>query len=140
MTADAAGSTRHTYDRYSGTGGIIDVMSSRAPLPAEGGTPAQPLAAEQVTVRRSPRYGVFAALGAALGVIVAMILATAFDGTSDPSPFTEVVYSPSQAFGFILLWCVPAGILVTMSIALLLEWTIGRRTRRVSVVHETIAE
>ncbi|GAA3659793.1 potassium transporter Trk [Microbacterium marinilacus] len=108
------------------------------PTPPE--KPAEELVAEQAAVRRSPRYGVFAGLGAALGVIVAMILATAFDGSGNPSPFTEVVYSPSQAFGFILLWCVPAGILLAMIVALVLEWTIGRRTRRVSVVHETLAD
>lgn len=113
---------------------MIEAMSSHA------GSPADPLVPEQVTVRRSPRYGVFAALGAALGVIVAMILATAFDGSSEPSPFTEVVYSPSQAFGFILLWCVPAGILVAMAVALLLERTMRRRTRSVAVIHETVAD
>ncbi|WP_309068343.1 potassium transporter Trk [Microbacterium sp.] len=115
-------------------------MSTHPPFPAEGGVPADQLVSEQVSVRRSPRYGVFAAVGAALGIVVAMILATAFDGTSEPSPFTEVVYSPSQAFGFILLWCVPAGILLAMVAALLLEWTIGRRTRRVTVLHETVAD
>jgi phosphotransferase system glucose/maltose/N-acetylglucosamine-specific IIC component len=110
-------------------------MPSRPDAPAE-----KQQVAEQVSVRRSPKYGVFAALGAGLGVVAAMILATAFDGTADPSPFTQVVYSPSQAFGFILLWCVPAGILLAMVVALVLEWTIGRRTRRVSVVHETVGE
>lgn len=109
-------------------------------MPSRPEDPADTQVAEQVSVRRSPKYGVFAALGAALGVIVAMILATAFDGTSDPSPFTEVVYSPSQAFGFILLWCVPAGILLAMIVALVLEWTIGRRTRRITVVHETVVD
>ena len=77
-------------------------MSAPAP-----GSPAGPLVSEQVpgtvTVRRSPRYGVFAGVGAALGILVAMILSTAFDGTSQPSPFTEVQYSMSQTFGFILL-------------------------------------
>lgn len=122
------------HDRYSGTGGNMDIMSPHA------GTPADPPVSEQVSVRRSPRYGVFAGLGAALGIMVAMILATAFDGTSKPSPFTEVVYSPSQAFGFILLWCVPAGILLAMTVALVLEWTVGKRTRRITVVHETVVD
>jgi drug/metabolite transporter (DMT)-like permease len=109
-------------------------------MPSRPDSPQEQAVAEQVSVRRSPRYGVFAALGAALGVVVAMILSTAFDGTSQPSPFTEVVYSPSQAFGFILLWCVPAGILLAMLVALVLERTLGRRTRRVSVVHETVVD
>ncbi|WP_345752231.1 potassium transporter Trk [Microbacterium rhizophilus] len=109
-------------------------------MSSHAGVPDDQLVSEQVSVRRSPRYGVFAGVGAAFGIVVAMILATAFDGTSEPSPFTEVVYSPSQAFGFILLWCVPAGILLAMIVALLLEWTLGRRTRRVSAVHETVVE
>lgn len=113
-------------------------MPSRPDSPADKGLSTGQ--SEQVSVRRSPRYGVFAALGAGLGVVVAMILSTAFDGTSDPSPFTEVVYSPSQAFGFILLWCVPAGILLAMIVALLLERTLGRRSRRVTVLHETVTE
>jgi len=115
-------------------------MSAHAsPLPADDGVPAEQTPGT-VTVRRSPRYGVFAGVGAALGIVVAMILATAFDGTSDPSPFTEVVYSPSQTFGFILLWCVPAGILLAMIVALVLEWTIGRRTQQVTAVRETRAD
>ncbi|MER7797408.1 potassium transporter Trk [Microbacterium sp. NPDC096154] len=115
-------------------------MPSRSEFPADARVSEQVPGSDIASVRRSPRYGVFAALGAALGVIVAMILATAFDGTHEPSPFTEVVYSPSQAFGFILLWCVPAGILLAMIAALLLEWAVGRRVRQVAVVHETIAD
>ncbi|MEL5991341.1 potassium transporter Trk [Microbacterium phosphatis] len=93
-----------------------------------------------VTVRRSPRYGVFAGVGAAFGILLAMVLSTAFDGTSHASPFTEVEYSLSQTFGFILLWCVPAGILLAMIVALVLEWTIGRRTRQIAAVHETVID
>lgn len=87
--------------------------------------------------RRAPKYGVFAVLGAALGLIAAMILATVFDGTAEPSEYTKVQYSTGQVFGFIVLWCVPAGIAVGMLVALLLDRTVGRRTREVHVVHET---
>jgi len=58
---------------------------------------------ETAQVRRSPRYGVFLAAGAALGLIVALILTFAFDGTGDESRYTEVSYSLTQAFGFIAL-------------------------------------
>ena len=109
-------------------------------MPTSPEAPLEQVVAEHVSVRRSPKYGVFAAMGAALGVVVAMILATVFDGTSDASPYTEVVYSPSQAFGFILLWCVPAGILLAMIVALLLERTVGRRTRDFSAVREVVAD
>ncbi|MGW9112316.1 potassium transporter Trk [Microbacterium sp. NPDC055683] len=103
-------------------------------------TPALRTEVDVAKVRRAPKYGVFAALGAAVGLVATLILATVFDGTSEASPFTEVVYSPSQAFGFILLWCVPAGILLGMLVALVLDWTIGRRTRDVRVAHESVDE
>ncbi|GLJ61762.1 MULTISPECIES: potassium transporter Trk [Microbacterium] len=96
--------------------------------------------ADVAKVRRAPKYSVFAALGAAVGIIAALILSTVFDGTGEASPFTKVVYSPSQAFGFIMLWCVPAGVLLGMLVALVLDWTIGRRTREVHVAHEQVDE
>ncbi|WP_188755673.1 potassium transporter Trk [Microbacterium album] len=105
-------------------------MSSSPQVPLE----------QVVKVRRAPRYGVFTALGAALGVVAAMILATVFDGTSEASPYTQVDYSLSQAFGFIMLWCVPAGILLAMLIALLLDRTVGRRSRDVTAVHELVVD
>jgi len=95
---------------------------------------------EVVGVRRAPKYGVFAALGAMLGIVAAMILSTVFDGTDDPSRYTEIQYTASQAFGFILLWCLPAGILVGMLVALVLDRTVGRRVREARVVHEVVQE
>ncbi|WP_261165478.1 potassium transporter Trk [Microbacterium sp. Marseille-Q6965] len=95
---------------------------------------------EIVGVRRAPKYGVFAALGAMLGIVAAMILSTVFDGTSEPSRYTEIEYTASQAFGFILLWCLPAGILVGMLVALLLDRTVGRRVRETRAVHEVVDE
>jgi len=96
--------------------------------------------ASPVAVRRSPKYGVFTAIGVALGLIAALILTFAFTGTSEPSPFTEVRYSQSQTFGFILLWCVPAGIAVMLILAMILDRTVGRRTRQVNVVREVTDE
>ncbi|MFT4233657.1 MAG: potassium transporter Trk [Microbacterium sp.] len=92
---------------------------------------------QHLQVRHAPKYGVFVALGAAVGLIVAMILSTVFDGTQDPSPFTEATYTTTQAFGFICLWCLPAGILLGLVIAWILDRTVGRRTRTVAVTHET---
>ncbi|HLT67271.1 MAG TPA: potassium transporter Trk [Microbacterium sp.] len=96
--------------------------------------------ASPVTVRRSPKYGVFTAIGVALGLVAALILTFAFTGTSEPSPFTEVRYSQSQTFGFIMLWCVPAGIAIMLVLAMILDRTIGGRTRRVNVVREVTDE
>jgi hypothetical protein len=96
--------------------------------------------ASPVSVRRSPKYGVFTALGVAVGVIAALILTFAFSGTSEPSPFTEVRYSQSQTFGFILIWCIPAGIALMLIVAMILDRTIGGRTRQVNVVREVTDE
>lgn len=96
--------------------------------------------AAEVSVRRAPKYGVFTALGVALGIIAALILATVFDGTSEASPFTEVTYSPSQAFGFILLWCIPAGIALMMLLALILDRSAAKRTRTATVQVDIVDE
>ena len=89
--------------------------------------------AGRVSVRRAPKYGVFTALGVAVGIIAALILSTVFDGTSDPSPFTEITYSQTQVFGFILLWCVPAGIALMMIVAMILDRFSSRRVQKVTV-------
>ncbi|WP_166315715.1 potassium transporter Trk [Microbacterium excoecariae] len=94
----------------------------------------------RVGVRRSPKYGVFTALGVALGILAAVILATAFDGTTEQSPFTEVSYSQTQAFGFILLWCVPAGIALMMIVALILDRIASRHVRQATVTVDMVDE
>ncbi|HWI31502.1 MAG TPA: hypothetical protein VNT50_08410 [Microbacterium sp.] len=91
-------------------------------------------------VRRSPRYGAFLVFGAVLGILVAMILTFAFDGTAEPSPGTNVVYSDGQVFGFLALICISVGVLVAGVLALVLDRTVGRRTRTVVVDHETVVE
>ncbi|WP_232527873.1 potassium transporter Trk [Microbacterium suaedae] len=93
-----------------------------------------------VSIRRSPKYGTFTALGVALGIVAALILTTVFDGTSHPSPFTEVSYSQTQAFGFILLWCVPAGIALMMILALILDKAVSRKLRHATVRVDQIDE
>lgn len=96
--------------------------------------------ATQVSVRRSPKYGVFAALGVAVGIIAALVLATAFDGTTEASPFTEVTYSQTQAFGFILLWCVPGGIALMMIVAMIIDRFSSRKARKATVQVDRIDE
>lgn len=91
-----------------------------------------------VRVRRSPKYSVFLVLGAVVGVLVAMILTFAFNGTALPSPNTTIQYTQLQVFGFIVLWCVPAGMVLAGVIALILDRVVGRRTREVRFDHETV--
>ena len=97
---------------------------------------------ETVQLRRSPRYGVFLAAGAALGILVALILTFAFHGTDQASASTGVEYSSSQVFGFLCLFGIPLGLALGGAVALLLDRTVGRRTRdvRVDVAHVTTPE
>jgi uncharacterized membrane protein YdjX (TVP38/TMEM64 family) len=89
-------------------------------------------------VRRSPRYGAFLVLGALLGVVVALILTFAYDGTSMPSDATNVVFSEGQVFGFLSLILGSIGALFGGIVALVLDRTVGRRTRSVVLDHETV--
>lgn len=89
-------------------------------------------------MRRVPKYAVFLLLGAAVGIIATLILTFAFDGTAERSPFTELKYSQGQVFGFLLLFCVPVGVALGGLVALLLDRTVGRRSRTVRITHEHI--
>lgn len=92
----------------------------------------------EATVRRVPRYGVFMGIGVVLGIIAAGVLTMI--GSYEPSQAVDVVYPPSQVFGFALLWTVPVGLAVGGMAAIVLE-RIGRRHDRVvRVDRETIIE
>ncbi|WP_292831612.1 potassium transporter Trk [Microbacterium sp.] len=93
---------------------------------------------ESARVRRSPRYGVFLALGAAVGILAALILTFAFDGTVDRSASTGVVYSSTQVLGFLSLFCIPIGMALSATAALISDRMLARRTREVRVMHDTI--
>ncbi|WZH37822.1 MAG: potassium transporter Trk [Microbacterium enclense] len=90
---------------------------------------------ETVTVRRAPKYGVFLAAGAFVGILVALILTFAI-GDAGVSPYTQVVYSQLQVFGFTALICVVVGITAGAIVALIFERVLGGRTRQVIVDHE----
>lgn len=90
----------------------------------------------EATVRRVPRYGVFMAIGAVLGIIAAGILSMV--GSYEPSPTLDVVYSPSQVFGFALLWMVPIGLALGGIVAIVLERIARRHDRVVRVDRETV--
>lgn len=93
---------------------------------------------ETVRVRRAPKYSVFLAVGAALGLVVAMILTFVFNGTGGISPNTGMVYSQSQVFGFLSLIFVTVGIVAGGVTALILDRVLGRRTREVTVDRESV--
>lgn len=93
---------------------------------------------ESAQVRRAPRYAMFLVVGAALGVVVAIILTFAFDGTDDVSTSTQVSYSLTQVFGFLALVCITVGIALGGIVALILDRTMARRAREVRVDHEHI--
>ncbi|HYJ48894.1 MAG TPA: potassium transporter Trk [Microbacterium sp.] len=93
---------------------------------------------ETVRVRRAPKYSVFLAAGAGLGILVALILTFAFNGTGDISPNTGMVYSQAQVFGFVALICITVGVVVGGVIALILDRVLARRSREVRIDRETI--
>jgi len=93
---------------------------------------------ETVRVRRAPKFSVFLLVGAALGVIAAMIFTFAFDGSSETSPNTGLVYSQGQVFGFLLLVCVPVGLALAAIVALIFDRRSRRHTRDVVVDHESV--
>ncbi|MCW3492852.1 potassium transporter Trk [Microbacterium sp. SSM24] len=93
---------------------------------------------ETVRVRRAPKFSVFLLVGAALGILVAMILTFAFDGTEDVSPNTGLVYSQGQVFGFLALVCVPVGLALAAVVALLLDRRSRSHTHSVTVDRESV--
>ncbi|WP_396656033.1 potassium transporter Trk [Microbacterium sp.] len=115
-----------------------------APTPENADAPASPEHLEAIsdrlehaTIRRSPRYGIFLVLGAALGVFVAMILTFAFNGNDRPAD-NGAVYSDGQVFGFLALVGVAVGLLVGGGVALILDKVSSRRATPVEVDHKTV--
>lgn len=93
---------------------------------------------ESVRVRRAPKISVFLILGAALGVLVALILTFAFNGTAEVSPNTGMEYSQGQVFGFLLLICVPVGLALAGVVALIFDRRSRRHTHEVVVDHTSV--
>lgn len=93
---------------------------------------------ETVRVRRAPKISVFLLVGAAVGVLVAMVLTFAFDGSAEQSPNTGLVYSQGQVFGFLLLVCIPVGLALAGFAALWFDRRSSKHTREVTVDHESV--
>ena len=125
-------------------------MTEQPPVPPAGEPPVQPPAGppadrrrgtagehrETVRVRRAPKFAVFLAAGAVLGIIAALILTFAFGGTGEASPNTGLVYTQGQVFGFLVLICVTVGLGIGGLVALLFDRRSARHTRQVSAEHE----
>ncbi|SBS72947.1 conserved hypothetical protein [uncultured Microbacterium sp.] len=109
-------------------GGTMDAMTDPAPEHIE-----------TARLRRSPRYGAFLAAGAALGLLVALVLTFAFDGTSTTSD-AGVTYSTGQVFGFLILVCIPIGMAIGITVALILDRRLSRRTRDVLIDHQHLLD
>ena len=93
---------------------------------------------ETVRVRRAPKIAVFLLTGAVLGIIVAMILTFAFNGSAEVSPNTGFEYSQGQVFGFLVLVFIPVGLVVGAVVALILDRRSRRHVRDVAVDHESV--
>jgi hypothetical protein len=113
----------------------------------EGGVPLTPPPArsevvdehvETARVHKSPRIGVFLLVGAVLGVIAALILTFAFQGSADQSANTGLIYTTGQVFGFLLLVCLAVGVALGGVVAIILDRTLTRRGHDVSVDRERI--
>lgn len=121
-------------------------MADQAQTPeipdASASLSADPVVTDEIVeakVRRSPRYGVFLVLGAALGILVALILTFAFNG-NDRAADNGAVYSDGQVFGFLALIGIAAGLFVGGLVAIILDRVVGRRTRTVTIDRETVRQ
>ena len=95
----------------------------------------------QVSVRRSPKYGNFALLGALLGAIAAFVLTVSIPldhQYARDNGFAE--YSQLQIFGFLLLIGLVVGIALALTLAILLDRRGHKKSRIVEAdrvdVHE----
>ena len=95
---------------------------------------------ERMRMRRAPKFSVFLAAGAVLGLIGAMILTFTFNGTGEVSPNTGLVYSQGQVFGFMLLVCIPVGLALAGIVALIFDRRSSRRTKDVIVDHLSVRD
>ena len=98
----------------------------------EPNEPAEPLdtevTGETVNVRRAPRYGRFIAVGAALGIIIALILTFAFPENDD--------FDRGQVFGFLLLGLGALGVAFGAVAALVFDRVLGNRSGLAIAEHE----
>jgi hypothetical protein len=85
---------------------------------------------DEVTVRRAPKVPVFLIMGAALGVVVSLIVTSLF-----PFDSGEGV---AQTYGYISLWGLTIGGAVGCVVALIAERVTSRGAKRVQVERERL--
>ncbi len=76
-----------------------------------------------VTIRRAPKFSVFLVVGVLVGILAALILSSVFP----PDPAVGF----AATFGYLALYAVPIGVVLSALIAILLD---GRASRRASQV------
>lgn len=106
---------------------VEDAAQDRPEAAPEPAAEAAMISQRQVRVRRSPRVGVFLALGAALGAVVALVAVAV-------SPVDPEVPTP-QALGFLILLLAPVGALVLGGVAVLIDRAGERRAKVVDAEH-----
>lgn len=85
---------------------------------------------DEVTVRRAPKVPVFLIMGAALGVVVSLIVTSLF-----PFDSGEGV---AQTYGYISLWGLTIGGAVGCVVAIVAERVTSRGAKRVQVERERL--
>ena len=85
---------------------------------------------DEVTVRRAPKVPVFLIMGAALGVVVSLIVTSLF-----PFDSGEGV---AQTYGYISLWGLTIGGAVGCVVAIIAERVTSRGAKRVQVERERL--
>ncbi|WP_353710325.1 hypothetical protein [Arthrobacter sp. K5] len=99
-------------------------MSSDQPTPERGQTPERGEIPEQrqITVRRAPKYVPFLILGGLVGFAAAAVIAYALPG--------DASYDRGAVYGFFMVPCAAAGVILGAIAALVLDRASVRRARR----------
>ena len=99
---------------------------------SQAGRSGQPTGPERrgVTVRRAPRYVPFLILGGLLGIVVAAVIAFALPG--------DASYDRGSVFGFFIVLCGSAGVVVGGAVALVLDRLSVRKSK--NAVVESVPE
>ena len=100
------------------------------PEPSVGRAAESTVERDEVTVRRAPKVPVFLIMGAALGVVVSLIVTSLF-----PFDSGEGV---AQTYGYISLWGLTIGGAVGCVVAIVAERITSRGAKRVQVERERL--
>lgn len=113
------------------TDGVVEPQGVEARSGEAPGVEAQSVVEhDEVTVRRAPKFPVFLIVGAALGVIVSLVVTSLF-----PFDSGEGV---AQTYGYIALWGLTIGGAVGCVVAIVAERVTARGARQVQVERERL--